>query len=85
MSTVHVQNGAGVFGEGVLADSRQRGRRQMQSPKTEGRSGYWGRDEQTWLGAEGRSGTRRSIWNRVLESSEWHNDNLAVSDFGGAR
>ena len=41
-STVQVLNAAGVFGEGVQAGCRQTGSGQMQSPKTEGRSGLPG-------------------------------------------
>ena len=66
MSTVKVLNGAGVSGDEVQVDSRQTGSGQMQSSKTEGRSSYWGRDEETCSGAEGRSDTRRAVWNRVL-------------------
>uniref|UniRef100_A0A3Q3W889 Uncharacterized protein n=1 Tax=Mola mola TaxID=94237 RepID=A0A3Q3W889_MOLML len=48
VSTVQVLNGAGVSGEGVKAGCRQTGSGQMQSSKT-----------------EGRSGTRRSVRNRI--------------------
>ena len=41
----------------------------MQSSKTEGRSSYQGRDEGMWSGAEGKSGTSRSVMNRVLKGS----------------
>ena len=50
----------------IQAGCRQTRSRHRQSPKTEGRSGYWGREEVMWSGPEGRSGTRRPIWKRVL-------------------
>ena len=40
----------------------------MQCSKTEGRSGYWGRVEETWSGAEVRTGTRISLKNRLLDA-----------------
>ena len=66
-STVKVLNGAGVSGERVQRGCRQTESGQVQSPKTEGRSGYRGRDEETPSGTEGRSGTRRSIWESAGE------------------
>ena len=62
-------NNVHISGEEVQADCRQTGNGQMQSSETEGRSGYRGRDEETWSGAEGMSGNRRSVRNRVLGSS----------------
>ena len=44
----------------------------MQSLKAEGRSGYQGRDEEMWSGAEGRSSTRdppgKQCW-RVVQDA----------------
>ena len=69
----------------------------MQSPKKEGRSGYWGRDEEALSGAEGKSGTRRSvrnwkivhdataIWQRVWRRSGLISSILSQINGGGSR
>lgn len=77
--SVQVQNGAGLSREGVRADCRLTESWQMQNPKTEDRWGYQGRDEKSGQGQ--RVG---QVQNRVLESSTWHDENLAESEHGGA-
>ena len=71
--------------------SRQTESRQMQSSKTEGRSGYQGRDKEMLSGADGRSGSRTSIrtecWRVVHDATTiWQRmrvEELVKSRLGG--
>ena len=67
-SIVNVSSGAGVSREEVRACCRETGSGQLQCPKTESKSEYWGRDKEMWSGSEGRSNNRRSVQKRVLEA-----------------
>ena len=83
-STVYGKNGVGASGEVVQAGNGQRVSRQIQSSKTESRSCYRGRDQESWSGAKGKLGTRRSAHKGVLESSARCDNYVVESECGGA-